>query len=79
MRLTRPLLACVALVIQAPLLLAQAPAPAAPPAAAPAAAPAQAIPPAPAGQGWLAVVAAVVLIVAVGVASFMSAKRTHQD
>jgi flagellar basal body-associated protein FliL len=34
---------------------------------------------APEGNAWIAVVIAIVLVIAVGVASFMSSKRTHQD
>lgn len=40
---------------------------------------AQGAPRAPEGSGWIAVVIALVLVIAVCVASFMSAKRTHQD
>ena len=39
----------------------------------------QQVPRAPESSGWISVVIALVLIVAVCVASFMSAKRTHQD
>ena len=31
------------------------------------------------GRGWIAVVFAIVLVIAVGVGSFMGSKRTHQD
>lgn len=40
---------------------------------------AQGAPKAPSSDGWIAVVIALVLIIAVCVATFMSAKRTHQD
>lgn len=40
---------------------------------------AQGAPRAPESDGWIAVVMALVLGVAICVASFMSAKRTHQD
>lgn len=34
---------------------------------------------APEGNAWITVVIAIVLVIAVGVASFMGSKRTHQD
>lgn len=65
MPVSRLLLAFLALSLSTTAALAQAPA-SAPPLGSD-------------SQGWIAVVMAVVLIVAVGVGSFMSAKRTHQD
>lgn len=38
-----------------------------------------AVPPAPKGDSWITIVISIVLMVAVMVASFMSAKRGHQD
>ena len=40
---------------------------------------AQDVPKAPETEGWVVVLISMVLIVAVGVASFMSSKRGHQD
>ncbi len=46
---------------------------------APAWAQAQPVPSLPEGDGWVAMVISIVLLLAVLVASFMSAKRGHQD